>query len=268
MPLLNLGQEPAVPITYPGELPGVLPIGNPPTAIGPYANMNADAADALLSVAAAVHALASATRTSAAADEQIGFEIDASLLPAGGFQCHLPTGSDITAYSLENNSANNTITVFAGSSPSGRLLNSIPGGHFKAASVPMGITSLCLVPTNAGTGVVRIIITTRFMAIGQGLCAGVADAEFYTAYPGGSSAPVVVKAGPGTLGKLVNTNTAAQTATLTIYDNPVAASGPILFAAILGPSQVITLDLVAQYGMTAQASAATVAGNPINILAL
>ena len=85
----------------------------------------------------------------------------------------------------------------------------------------------------------------------------------YGVLPGAGTAAVIVKAAPGHLEKIVNTNVSAQTVTVTCYDNPSAASGQVLYAAVLGASQVVELDVPAVNGITCAPSAATLTGNPI-----
>jgi hypothetical protein len=51
--------------------------------------------------------------------------------------------------------------------------------------------------------------------------------ETYTPF---AAAPLVIKAGPGRLARVVVTT--SVTGNLTIYDNPSAASGTVLFSAV------------------------------------
>lgn len=90
----------------------------------------------------------------------------------------------------------------------------------------------------------------------------------YANYAGARSTLLVVKSSPGILAKIWNTNTTAQSATFTCYDNASAASGTVLWAGVLpaaGYTSVIALDVAATNGITCNASAATVSGNGINI---
>lgn len=87
----------------------------------------------------------------------------------------------------------------------------------------------------------------------------------YTNYAGARSTLLVVKGSPGVLGRIINSNTTAQTATFSCYDNATAASGTVLWAGILTASQVVDLEMSATNGITCNASAATVSGNGINV---
>ncbi len=89
----------------------------------------------------------------------------------------------------------------------------------------------------------------------------------YKLYAGGASTALQVSAFPVELTAIINTNTAAQTATFTCYDNASAASGQVLWSGILGASQVVTLPGEQSLnGIECISSAATLSGNGILIL--
>jgi hypothetical protein len=87
----------------------------------------------------------------------------------------------------------------------------------------------------------------------------------YANYAGSRSTLLVIKGSKGILGRVINTNTSAQTATFTCYDNASAASGTVLYAAVLAASQVVDVEVPATNGVTCVSSAAILSGNGINV---
>jgi len=87
----------------------------------------------------------------------------------------------------------------------------------------------------------------------------------YANYAGARSTLLVVKNKPGLLAKIINTNTTAQTATFTCFDNNSAASGTVLWAGVMAASQVVDVEINAINGITCISSAATLSGNGINV---
>jgi hypothetical protein len=92
--------------------------------------------------------------------EQVEYDVDAANIPAGGLSFHLPSGTAIVGYYLENNSAN-TISVCVGPSPSGRSLNAIGGNAFKSSPLPQQVTSLCITTSGSAVGLVRLLLSTQ-----------------------------------------------------------------------------------------------------------
>jgi hypothetical protein len=66
-------------------------------------------------------------------------------------------------------------------------------------------------------------------------------------YAAWSTSPVAVKGRPGRLAKLVVTG--AVTGSITIYDNPSAASGTILYTATTPAVGIVPLDIPARSGI-------------------
>jgi hypothetical protein len=100
----------------------------------------------------------------AAPIEQVEFEIDNSLIGAGGFTVKMPTGAAIVSYYIENNSTS-TLAVYGGLSPAGRSLNSVLGNRYKVALAPQQQTSLTIVPgVLTTTGLIRIVLTAAVLS--------------------------------------------------------------------------------------------------------
>jgi hypothetical protein len=68
--------------------------------------------------------------------------------------------------------------------------------------------------------------------------------QTYTAF---TTAGVVIKARPGRIAKLVVTS--AVTGSITIYDNPSAASGTVLFTATTPAVGIVPIDIPAKTGI-------------------
>jgi hypothetical protein len=92
--------------------------------------------------------------------EQVEYDVDAANIPAGGLSFHLPSGTAIVGYYLENNSAN-TISICVGPSPSGRSLNAIAANAFKSSPLPQQVTSLCITTSGSAVGLVRLLLSTQ-----------------------------------------------------------------------------------------------------------
>lgn len=74
-----------------------------------------------------------------------------------------------------------------------------------------------------------------------------------------STTAVVIKSTSGIFGGFLEASGSQQSAALTCYDNPSTASGTVVYAATLGPSQVVGIPwpgLVFTTGLVCQASGA------------
>ena len=133
-----------------------------------------DGASALASVLASLGGINAAIIASVPAPTKVAiFSTDVGLANAAQvvntFQ--LPGQEDIRSIFVSNHaSANNIITVYAGTSPSGRIVASVPGGAWKRHPISDNTKSVTLlIPVSTGTGSVGIILSSGLWSPSEGV---------------------------------------------------------------------------------------------------
>lgn len=74
--------------------------------------------------------------------------------------CRLPMNGDIRSAYIENNGSLNTVTVYQGQGPNGRILDVVPSGNYKVIAIPDGIKTITCSAASGDSGLVRAFITT------------------------------------------------------------------------------------------------------------